>query len=167
MTEARAGDEAGRAHRSPPREDATAGVDENREGLQLVADLAASKAALETAFDNLDSTALRRPAPGEWSAWDIAYHVAQIEVWYLAKLCEASSSDPLAALDEFLAVWDLMRSRALGLASRLATERLDEQGALSGVPDWTPRRLVERMAAHDREHAEQVTAARRSAVTDG
>ncbi len=112
-------------------------------------------------FEGIDQAGLmRRPDPEEWSAWDIAYHIAQIEVWYIAKLCEASSPSPLAALERFLEVWSEMRGRALSLVEAIPAERLDVAGPLSGVPDWTPRHLIERMTAHDAEHAAQVRAAR-------
>ena len=126
-------------------------------GETLAALLARSQHALTSAFTALTAATFdRRPAPGEWSAWDIAYHLAQIEVWYVAKLCEAASPDRFAAMERFLHLWDAMRREALALAGDLPAERLDVEGLLGGVPDWTPRQLVERMAAHDREHAAQV-----------
>ena len=125
-----------------------------------VNELARSTAALQSALTGLDTEMLnRRPAPGEWSAWDIAYHVAQIEVWYVAKLCEASAADASQALARFMELWFAMRAQALALAAEIPDDRLDRAGLLSGVPNWTPRQLVERMAAHDREHAAQARAA--------
>ena len=132
------------------------------------ADLAGSTAALASALANLDAVSLmKRPAPGEWSAWDIAYHVAQIEVWYAAKLCEAVAADAPEAMQRFVALWSAIRERALALAALVPPERLDATGLLSGVPDWTPRQLIERMAAHDREHAAQAWAARRGGEPGG
>jgi hypothetical protein len=122
--------------------------------------LAASTAQVFAALSGLDAEELvRQPAPEEWSAWDIAYHVAQIEVWYLAKLCEAASMDAPAAMERFLEAWRQIRQLGLTLAEQIPRERLDAAGLLTGVPDWTPRQLIERMAAHDREHAEQAIAA--------
>ena len=133
------------------------------EPIAEVRDLARSTARLLGAIAGLDAERLtRRPAPGEWSVWDIAYHVAQIEVWYLAKLCEAGSVDAPTAAARFLSAWQQLRAQGLALAGEIAPGRLDEPGLLTGVPDWTPRRLLERMAAHDREHAEQATAAWRA-----
>lgn len=102
---------------------------------------------------------IRRPAPGEWSAWDIAYHIVQIEVWYLAKLCEASAADTPEAMHNFLDAWRLLRQRGLELARAIPEDRLDTAGLLSGVPNWTPRGLLDAIAAHDREHREQARAA--------
>jgi len=125
------------------------------------ANLAESTAALSSALAQMDAAALmQRPAPGEWSAWDVAYHVAQIEVWYVAKLCEAGATDAAEAMQRFLAVWSAMRGQALALAALVPPEKLDAAGLLTGVPNWTPRQLIERMAAHDGEHAAQVWAAR-------
>jgi hypothetical protein len=122
--------------------------------------LSVSTADLVDALSGLMDEALaRRPAPEEWSAWDIAYHVAQIEVWYIAKLCEAAAGGPAAALTRFTDVFAGMRARALDLVRALPPERLDAPGQLTGVPDWTPRDLVERMAAHDHEHAAQTRTA--------
>jgi hypothetical protein len=122
-----------------------------------VADLARSTDELLAALTGLDADGIaRRPAPGEWSAWDIAYHVAQIEVWYVAKLCEAATADRVEALRLFVGVWQKARTEGLALANRIPPERLDRTGELGGVPDWTPRQLLERIAAHDREHAAQV-----------
>jgi hypothetical protein len=125
-----------------------------------LAELTRSSDALLEALDGLDADQLaRRSAPGEWSAWDIAYHVAQMEVWYLAKLCEAASSSAPEAMREFVARWRSQRQKALALAGDIPHERLDTPGLLGSVPDWTPRQLLERMAAHDREHTAQVQAA--------
>ena len=121
---------------------------------------------LLAALSNLDAEQLlRRPAAGEWSAWDIAYHVAQIEVWYVAKLCEAASADAPEAMARLLAAWQSLRQSGLALARGMPAERLDVPGLLSGVKDWTPRQLLERIAAHDREHAAQARAAAASRTT--
>ena len=123
-------------------------------------DLAESTARLHDALTGLTAEQLeRRPAPAEWSAWDIAYHVAQIEVWYLAKLCEAVAADRAGAFRLFTDLWQKARAEGLELAGRIPSERLDQPDLLGGVPDWTPRRLLQRIAAHDREHAAQVYAA--------
>jgi len=127
---------------------------------QLTRALTRSTAAIRSALSGLDTAALgRRPAPGEWSAWDIAYHIAQLEVWNLAKLCEAATSEPSQAMERFLQLWFEIRARALGMASEISPDHLDTEQLLTGVPDWTPRLLLERMAAHDREHAAQARAA--------
>jgi hypothetical protein len=124
------------------------------------AELAPTTEAVQRAFRALDADTLaRRPAPQEWSAWDVAYHLAQIEVWYVAKLCEAASAGPAEALARFIEVWSSMRAQGLALAAAIPRERLDVAGLLGGVPDWTPRHLVERIAAHDREHVAQVETA--------
>jgi hypothetical protein len=121
-----------------------------------VHELSDSTARILGALSGLDAEQLAsRPAPDAWSAWDIAYHVAQIEVWYVAKLCEAASVDAPAAMERFLEAWRQLRQFALTLAQQIPPERMDTPRLLSGVPDWTPRQLVERMAAHDREHAQQ------------
>lgn len=119
-----------------------------------------STSMLRDALAGLDASQLdRRRGAGEWSAWDIAYHITQIEIWYLAKLCEASSTDRSEALDRFVEAWRSVREASLALAGELPAERLDRPGLLGGVPDWTARDLLERMAAHDIEHAQQAAAA--------
>jgi hypothetical protein len=121
-----------------------------------VQDLAASTAQILGALSGLDAEQLAsRPASDAWSAWDIAYHVAQIEVWYVAKLCEAANVDAPAAIEQFLEAWRRLREFALTLVEQIPPEQMDTPGLLSGVPDWTPRQLVERIVAHDREHAQQ------------
>jgi uncharacterized damage-inducible protein DinB len=125
--------------------------------------LAASTERLFEALSGLDAEQLtRRPAPDAWSVWDIAYHIAQMEVWYLAKLCEAASTGAPAALERFLQVWRQVRRQGLALADEIPADHLDRPGLLTGVPDWTPRDLLALMAAHDEEHAEQAAAAARS-----
>jgi hypothetical protein len=84
---------------------------------------------------------------------------AEIEVWYLATLCEAASTGPAQALAAFGDAWQRLRAESLALASTIPEERLNREGQLSGVPDWTPRQLLERIAAHDDEHTVQVDAA--------
>ncbi len=123
--------------------------------------LAAGRAAALAAFAHMTEAELdRRLADGEWSAWEIAYHLLDIERWYIAKLCEATAPDRTAALARLLAVWARLREETLALARELPAERLDQPGLLSGVPDWTPRRLLVAIATHDHEHAAQVRAAR-------
>jgi hypothetical protein len=108
------------------------------------------------AFTEAGSQIEQRPADGGWNAWEIAYHLFDIERWYIAKLCEASTSDRPAALQRFLAVWSRLRDEAAAIAADIPAERMDVPGLLSGVPDWTPRLLIDAMAAHDHEHAAQV-----------
>lgn len=129
---------------------------------------AVSRAAVLAAFAHMTEAELdRRPADGEWSAWEIAYHLLDIERWYIAKLCEATAPDRTAALARLLAVWARLREETLALARAVPPERLNRPGLLSGVPDWTPRRLLAAIAAHDQEHAVQVRAARGSGATPG
>lgn len=122
--------------------------------------LVASTAELFATLTGLDAEQLnRRPAPDQWSAWDIAYHVAQIEVWYFAKLCEAASGDAPGAMRRFVDAWRQLRVSGIELARAIPQGRIDTAGILSGVPDWTPRALLQAIAAHDREHADQARAA--------
>lgn len=131
-------------------------IEESREAR----DLARSTALLFDSLLDLSSESInRRPAPEEWSPWDIAYHVAQIEVWYFAKLCEAVSAGQTEAMQTFMSAWQHLRIEGIALAGGIPRERLDQPGLLAGVPEWTPRQLIERIAAHDREHAAQVEAA--------
>ena len=109
----------------------------------------------------------RRPPDGGWNAWEIAYHLFDIERWYIAKLCEATAHDRAQALTRFVEVWRRLREQTLALADVVPPERLDTQGLLSGVPDWTPRRLLDAIAAHDHEHAAQARAARAGIINPG
>ena len=102
----------------------------------------------------------RRPSEDSWNAWEIAYHLFDIERWYVAKLCEAAAPDRSAALGRFMHVWSRLRDEAIELARAIPVERLEQAGLLGGVADWTPRVLIAAIAAHDREHAAQVLAAR-------
>lgn len=141
--------------------DLTNPADTAPEQRALVDALLRSGEALAAAFADIDAPSLlQRPAAGEWSAWDIAYHVAQIEIWYYAKLCEAVYPDPVAAVRHFLAGWQELRVRAVALAEQLPTARLAQRGLLTGVPEWSAHDLLERVAAHDLEHAAQALAAR-------
>lgn len=112
-----------------------------------------------------DEELAARVAEGEWNAWEIAYHLFDIERWYIAKLCEAVSGSRTEALERLIGIWARLRDEAISLANEIPSERLDQPGLLSGVPDWTPRGLLEAMAVHDREHTDQVQAARRSGET--
>src|SRR5438093_608322 len=53
-----------------------------------------------------------------------------------------------------------VRGRFRTLARAIPEERLGQPGLLSGVADWTPRRLLEAIAVHDHAHAAQERAAR-------
>jgi hypothetical protein len=129
--------------------------------------LARSTEDLLASLSDLDAAALlRRPAADEWSAWDIAYHVAQIEVWYLAKLCEAAAADAPEAMAHFVEAWRSLRATGLALAARIPAGRLDAAGLLGGVSDWTPRELLGRIADHDEEHAEQARRAAREGTNE-
>jgi hypothetical protein len=123
-----------------------------------IAELRQSVAEVLAAFDSTDGEVERRPAGGGWNAWEIAYHLLDIERWYVAKLCEAVAPGKPAALQRFLMAWARLRDEALGLAAQLPPERMDTPGLLTGVPDWTPRVLLAAMAGHDHEHAAQVRA---------
>lgn len=133
----------------------------------LTTPLLRSSSTLQDVLSSGDAQALRRrPAQGEWSAWDVAYHVAQLEVWYIAKLCEAAGADAPAAMAHFVAVWQAMRDQAIILAASIPEQRLDQPGLLGGVPDWTPRHVLERMTAHDEEHTTQAREAMSGFATD-
>jgi hypothetical protein len=128
-----------------------------------IAALEASTAAVLVALRGcVGDEPVRRPSDGGWNAREIAYHLLDIERWYAAKLCEAVALDQSAALDRFMDVWSRLRAETLALARAVPSDRLDRRGLLSGVPAWTPRDLLAAMAAHDREHAAQALAARRS-----
>lgn len=129
--------------------------------------LASSKAAVLAALDGLTGADLARRAPdGGWNAWEIAYHLFDIERWYVAKLCEAVAPDRAAALARFMAVWARLREETIALARAVPAGRLDTPGLLSGVPDWTPRGLLAAIAAHDHEHAAQILLTRAQEATE-
>lgn len=123
--------------------------------------LSAGKAAVLAALRGLTvEDAAARPADGGWSAWEIAYHLFDIERWYIAKLCEAVAPGRSDALDRFITIWSWLREESIRLARAIPAQRLSETGLLSGVPDWTPAGLIAAIAAHDREHAAQALSAR-------
>lgn len=128
-------------------------------------ELELGKAAVLSAFAGAGTEASQRAPDGGWSAWEVAYHLLDIERWYIAKLCEASAADRAEALARFVAVWARLRDEAIALARDVPAERLHVAGLLSGVPDWTPGGLIASMSAHDREHAAQVTSARARVAT--
>ena len=128
--------------------------------------LSAGGAEVLAAFAGMDAaTATRQPADGGWDARSVAYHLLDIERWYIAKLCEAVTDDPASALQRFLAVWQRLRAETIALAAALSPDRLGTPGLLSGVPGWTPALLLKTIAQHDAEHAEQVAALRAAAET--
>ncbi|MBI3969521.1 MAG: DinB family protein [Chloroflexi bacterium] len=98
----------------------------------------------------------RRPAPGEWSPWEMVYHLASAEVWWVAKLCEATAPDRHVATARLLDLWRTLRTAAFEYAGELDPGRLDQPGQLTGVPDWTPRILLESFVTHAQEHAQQL-----------
>lgn len=102
---------------------------------------------------------MRRPADGGWNAWEVAYHLLDIERWHIAKLCEAATGDRAEALARFAAIWSRLRDEAIALTRAVPEERLDTLGLLTGIPDWTPRRLITAIAVHDHAHAAQIRAA--------
>lgn len=123
--------------------------------------LRTGRTAVSAAFAGITGDDLsRRPAAEAWSAWEVAYHLFDIERWYIAKLCEAVSNDKSEALHQYLAIWGRLRDEAIQLATRIPDHRVDQPALLSGIPDWTPRGLLQAMTAHDHEHAAQVLAAR-------
>ena len=122
--------------------------------------LASGRDQLLDLLYGLDGDAItRRPAPGSWNIWEIAYHLFDIERWYIAKLCEAVSADQPAALRQFIGAWAKLRDITLELSAIVPPERLDQPGLLSGVPDWTPRALLQMIADHDNEHGGQISEA--------
>ena len=132
---------------------------------EVLRSLRQSTALVQAAFFGLgERDLIHRPAEGEWNAWEIAYHLLDIERWYVAKLCEAATSSRTGALERFLAVWSRLREETIALAREIPEARLDQAGLLSGVPDWTPRGLLAAIAAHDHGHAAQVREARGGAV---
>jgi hypothetical protein len=125
---------------------------------EMAAALLAGRADVLAALAAAGRDVTRRPPDGGWSAWEIAYHLFDIERWYLAKLCEAASPDRPAALARFVQAWSELREASVALAGRIPAEQLDRPGLLSGVPEWTPRGLLEIIASHDHEHAAQIRA---------
>ena len=70
-----------------------------------VTGLEAGRAAVLAALAGLtDAELARRPPDGGWNGWEIAYHLFDIERWYVAKLCEAATADRAAALSRYMTI---------------------------------------------------------------
>lgn len=116
---------------------------------------------LRATFSTIDEAAITRRPPGGWSVWEIAYHLMDMERWFLAKVCEAASGSRAEALTHFVLQWSRLREDVATRLQTMPADRMDVPGLLSGVPGWTPRALLAVMAAHDREHLAQIRAAAR------
>lgn len=145
---------------------------------ELRADLDAARADLLATLAAVTPEEFERrppPSPGDderWSMREALWHVGLVEDWLRRVISKAMAGDaipgyhwreppPLAATLAYLVEWlEQSRRPTLALLARLAEDRLDEEFTLPGGEVRTARRLLRRIALHDREHTAHVQALR-------
>jgi hypothetical protein len=123
--------------------------------------------------DELD----RRPAPGEWSARDVAHHLADSETTSTIRLRRllAEEKPTIAAYDEAefarrlhydrpiassLAVFAAVRASNAELLESLSDEEWERAGIHSESGPYSVQTWLEIYAQHGHEHADQIRRAR-------
>ncbi len=141
---------------------------------RLRADLEDARAGLVAAFTDLpEATFGDTAAGGGRSVRDLLWHAGLVEDWTRRTVDQgvrggvpadyAERARPgIAQTPEYLGEWlEQCRRPLLALLRRLPEDALDASFALAGGETTTARGMLERLAAHDRRHAEQIGALRR------
>lgn len=146
---------------------------------QLRIDLEAAREELLAAVEGISRVAFEREPPQAedaadrgWSVRDVLWHVGLVEDWIRRTVAQGTEGRPttayahrdrpkIAQTPEYLAEWlDQCRRPLLALLRRLPDDALDRAFTLPDGGSRMPRRMIEHIAAHDREHAAQVRALR-------
>lgn len=140
---------------------------------RLRADLEDARGELLAAFQGIPQDAFERPCverpTGEpWAVRDVLWHIGLVEDWTRRAVdqgvrgetppADAPRTRPeIAQTPEYLGAWlEQCRRPLLALLRRLPEDALERSFALADGQATTTRRMLERVAAHDREHAEQI-----------
>ncbi len=145
---------------------------------RLRADLEAARADLLASFEGLDEeTFNHQPSclPSTdcaGSIGDVLWHVGLVEDWTRRTVDQGvNDRDPapytrrdrpaIARTPEYLREWlEQTRRPLLALLRRLPEDQLQRVFVLSNGEQRMARRMLEQVAAHDREHAAQIRALR-------
>ena len=130
---------------------------------QLQSELSASRAELLGVIGSLADSDLDRARRGGWTITRVLEHVIQSETMYMAAIAAivgASASSPQGSgppSSQAEAVQQLGSTRAaLETALNSATEENFYQLQRFGHDEYSVASVLENVANHDREHAEQV-----------
>jgi hypothetical protein len=129
---------------------------------------------LRQLIERLGARANQAPAPGKWSAREIACHLADCEVVFAFRLRQAIAEDGhvvqpfdqdkwaknYSAYDAApaLTVFSALRKWNITFLSTVAEEQLQKKFTHPERGEMTFRVLVETMAGHDLNHLKQVEA---------
>jgi len=148
---------------------------------RLQADLEAARGDLLASFAGISAAAFARQPPaheGEtsdrlWSVRDVLWHAGLVEDWVRRAIDQGVNGravtpyahrdrPAIAETPEYLVEWlEQCRRPLLALLRRLSDDALDTPVALADGTLRTPRRMLEHVAAHDREHVLQIEALQR------
>ena len=146
---------------------------------RIVADLEAARTELLAAFDGVDQDTFDRqpftidPTDRAWNIGDVLWHVGLVEDWIRRTVDQGvSDRDPapyvhrdrptIARTPDYLREWlEQTRRPLLALLRRLPEDELGRIFVLSDGERRMVRPMLEHIAAHDREHAQQIAALRR------
>lgn len=135
-------------------------------------------AAVEDALLDADDAALdRRPAPGEWTAREVAHHLADSETMSSIRLRRLIAEDEplIPAYDEAefarrlhydrpvatsLALFAAVRTANLSLLDALTDDEWRRAGTHSEDGPYSVERWLEIYAEHGHDHADQIRRAR-------
>jgi len=137
--------------------------------------LAATPAKLDSALARFRREQLRtRPAPGKWSAAEIAIHLSEVEMMIGVRVRLVVGQDGVAIqgydqdawaarygnvdLDLALQAFKALRAANLAFYRSLTEEQWEHYGMHSERGKETARRIVELCAGHDLNHLKQIEA---------
>ena len=144
-----------------------------RDLARAISDMRASREALLSVIAPLDQGAMQINRPGGWSISRVLQHVIESEATY-AKLLAHLCGKPSPAFDTPLAR-DGPEATGCLATTRAAIDAIVEGGidpetlyALKriGHEEYSPLSVLENVALHDREHAEQIRSLLRSVRTE-
>ena len=141
---------------------------------RLRADLEGVREELIAAFEGLSQDAferrcVERPTGEAWAIRDIVWHIGLVEDWTRRTVdlgvrggtptaCVERARPAIAQTPEYLGEWLEQCGRPLlALLRQLPEDALDASFVLADGESTTARGMLERVIAHGREHAAQIT----------
>ena len=140
---------------------------------RLRANLEGARDELVAAFEGISQDAferrcIERPAGEQWAIQDVLWHIGLVEDWTrravdlgirgVTPTAYAERARPaIAQTPEYLGAWlEQCRRPLLVLLRRLPDDALDASFTLADGESTTVRGMLERVIAHDREHAHRI-----------